>query len=381
MGSGFKQQRSGRRFWWQAPDTFRCPVIGTCLSNAEQRTILKAAKFPLAGMGDFAMHGHLVQSANANDKLGRRVHRFLEKKYRGEIKAWGGYDEQALMELWDEQFPEGQIDALLWIAATHPCLSMSAIERVFADIHMMMHGQGDRVRRELAELERLRADKEKLAEKLHESWSRRQELVQQVRDLEAERDELALAAQREAPWKNEEQLASALVQLEKAERLNDTQAAVIERLQNEKDALGSELALEQETNSSIRDELEEILENLLEKQVACEDCPDCDLCGKRVLLVGGMTRLKAIYHSLVADTGGRFKYHDGRNSGGTRMLEGVIRWADIVLCPVDINSHHACLNVKMLCKKMDKPYHMMSSSGVSSVARVLAEYSRPDSGP
>jgi hypothetical protein len=55
----------------------------------------------------------------------------------------------------------------------------------------------------------------------------------------------------------------------------------------------------------------------------------------------------------------------------------MVGWADVVLCPVDVNSHNACRGVKRACKKMSKPYHMLPSSGVSSVARTLTEYCSP----
>ena len=70
-------------------------------------------------------------------------------------------------------------------------------------------------------------------------------------------------------------------------------------------------------------------------------------------------------------------HHEGGKSGGPCTLQEAINWADIVLCPVDVNSHDACRSVKVICKKTEKPYHMMPSSGVSSVARVLAGLLRP----
>jgi hypothetical protein len=91
------------------------------------------------------------------------------------------------------------------------------------------------------------------------------------------------------------------------------------------------------------------------------------------LLVGGITRLHAFCRDVVEEMGGEFRRHDGRPGGGERMLESMIGWADVVLCPVDVNSHRACLSVKKICRKMEKPYHMLPSSSVSSISRALDE--------
>jgi hypothetical protein len=112
---------------------------------------------------------------------------------------------------------------------------------------------------------------------------------------------------------------------------------------------------------------------MLRDETECETCPNRDLCARRVLLVGGITKLCAFYRDLVEKMGGEFGYHDGRASGGERALENLIGWADVVLCPVDVNSHRACLSVKKTCKKWEKPYYMLPSSSVSSISRALAD--------
>ncbi len=47
--------------------------------------------------------------------------------------------------------------------------------------------------------------------------------------------------------------------------------------------------------------------------------------------------------------------------------------SDPVLCPVDINSHNACLSVKRLCKKLQVPYRMIHSSSQRGIAQSLDE--------
>ncbi|HEC36184.1 MAG TPA: DUF2325 domain-containing protein, partial [Anaerolineae bacterium] len=38
-----------------------------------------------------------------------------------------------------------------------------------------------------------------------------------------------------------------------------------------------------------------------------------------------------------------------------------------------VNSHRACLSVKKICKKWEKPYYMLPSSSVSSISRALTD--------
>ena len=100
-------------------------------------------------------------------------------------------------------------------------------------------------------------------------------------------------------------------------------------------------------------------------------CAACDLCQKRVLMVGGITKMENRYREVIETRGGVFEYHDGYMRNGSRELEGVIRRADMVLCPVNCNSHTACGVVKNLGKKYGKPVFMLAGSSVSALAQAV----------
>ena len=78
------------------------------------------------------------------------------------------------------------------------------------------------------------------------------------------------------------------------------------------------------------------------------------------------------YRRFVVERGGIFEYHDGRLRGGVKDLESRFRRADVVLCPVNCNSHGACLMVKNLGKKHRKPVHMLPGFGLGTVSRAMA---------
>jgi hypothetical protein len=88
-------------------------------------------------------------------------------------------------------------------------------------------------------------------------------------------------------------------------------------------------------------------------------------------MVGGITKMENRYREVVETRGGVFEYHDGYMRNGSRELEGVIRRADMVLCPVNCNSHTACGVVKNLGKKYGKPVFMLAGSSVSALAQAV----------
>ena len=102
-------------------------------------------------------------------------------------------------------------------------------------------------------------------------------------------------------------------------------------------------------------------------------CPSYDLCKKRVLIVGGIERMEKSYRRLIEERGGVFEYHAGHMKSGGKGLENSVQRADLVLCPVNCNSHGACLKVKNLGKKFKKPVHMLSNFSLSAVARTMEQ--------
>ena len=102
-------------------------------------------------------------------------------------------------------------------------------------------------------------------------------------------------------------------------------------------------------------------------------CPGPDLCGKTILYVGGLHKMVSHYRQLIENHGGKFLHHDGGKEASRTILPKMLSSADAVLCPIDCVSHDACTCVKKICKRYQKPYVMMRSSGLSSLAKGLTE--------
>jgi hypothetical protein len=196
----------------------------------------------------------------------------------------------------------------------------------------------------LAEVER---EKARLEEKLAAEDSRN-------RNAEIERENQILKAKLDAVLESAEDKQRIVASLEETNR-----------------RLSSEIERQKESNRRVKNEAQEILGEFLTLNRCDPICPSFDLCKKRILLVGGITRMESLYRELVEKSGGIFEYHDGYMKNGIRMLECRLRRADVVVCPVNCNSHAACSIVKNLAKKHNKTVHMLANSSLSAVSRAI----------
>ena len=71
--------------------------------------------------------------------------------------------------------------------------------------------------------------------------------------------------------------------------------------------------------------------------------------------------------------GGRFLHHDGGKEASRTLLPKMLTTADAVLCPIDCVSHDACNCDQKMCKRFQKPFVLMRSAGLSSLAKGLSE--------
>jgi len=102
-----------------------------------------------------------------------------------------------------------------------------------------------------------------------------------------------------------------------------------------------------------------------------EVCPQYKLCARRIFMVGGITKMKSFYRDIIENAGGEFDYHDGYLKSRKTHFEAKVKRCDMVVCPVNCNSHNACLRVKKLCNKHNKTVKFLNSSSLSAVAQAL----------
>lgn len=386
---------------WDVDELFRCPVVGLCLSFVEQRCLLKKAGASPEGLTRYDAHEMLVGASAEDNVLSRHMFRLLKSKYERRAAPLRELPEEPFLEAWGRAFASGDYRAELWAAATRD-LSDGARRTLYGQMHMAMHGMAGEQIAMRAELEAAHKNlrrKERRLETLrveHEALHAEVRLLRQVRArLEGERDAARLAGlqmeQQLAEWRSSSREAGPdgenqqlREELAAAETLLAEQETVHARLEARVGELERSLELARMTqmpqmSQPPRTPLSMARESPARDAPPCdvahcnEDCPSFDLCRKRVLIVGGIERMETLYRKLVEEEGGGIlEYHAGHMQGGKKQLEQSLQRADVVLCPVNCNSHGACALVKNLAKKYRKPVHMMPNFSLSAVAGVIS---------
>jgi SET domain-containing protein len=66
-------------------------------------------------------------------------------------------------------------------------------------------------------------------------------------------------------------------------------------------------------------------------------------------------------------------HHDGGKEVSRTLLPKMLISADAVLCPIDCISHDVCNCAKKICKRYQKPFILMRSASLSSLAKGLSD--------
>jgi hypothetical protein len=365
---------------WEVAEHYFCPIVGFCLSNAEQKMLLRkcskgteAAKRKLEGID---LHEFFVMGISKDTSIARRVERYLEIKYAREMCLYAPLGYREWLAQADTLLSPDTYGAYIWISAMYKAFPLEQAAQVYGKIHMYSHQLAVDLKACRLNLQRAKEYNAALDENHKQVRVKLKAAEDEVVRLDNETGRL----QRECTG-----LARDLAALreEKGEVLalrdvNTALAARIEEQTNLNLALRHEnnlLRKSEETNHDkigrMLGEFDEMLNTLKQQSDSCEQCDRVDLCRRRVLVVGGLERMQVFYRELVESLGGEFDYNNGQCGNGDNELTSQILRADIVLCPVDINSHSACLEVKRTCKKGNKPFHMLRKSSISSVYATL----------
>ena len=417
VGSGVGKGKKRKKLW-EIQEGYHCSVVGTCLSKSDLQTLGRKKLFSLSSdSSEYEVHSALVGLASVRQPQSRYLQKLLDKKHHQAVTRYRAADsEEKVLRLWDEDFESGRVAGAYWAVMTHPVPGYRLISTIYGRVHMLGHECMTQFQYRKKSIEQLRT-RLKLFE---EVLSSERQISRETAVVMQEKDKLIMGLRREHDTLQETNTAFSL-------RIRDFETNRAYRaLMEERDRIGDELAASrQECNllcgnmdviSRERDEMQAELERTrseasdmkkalmdtrrqirkieaelhalkafrytgaeMEDQcIVCDDrdterCPGPDLCGKIVLYVGGMHNLVPRYRNLVEEHGGRFLHHDGGREAARSLLPKLLHTADAVVCPVDCISHDACTCVKKMCKRNDKPFVMMRSAGLSSLARGLAE--------
>ena len=379
---------------WKISLYFKCPVIGTCLSLEEQKKILKKAGYSTKELSAFRIHQIMVESLESENDISTRIDTYLNRKFRREISEYLHLEESAFLKEWRDHFEKGLIEEIFWVAAIRSDLSSSAILSIFGDIHMQMHLNSGKNRKEKKHLTYQKEENRKLGQRLKEASQINRGIKKERGRFEEERTELqracmSLQKERDGIRRDLNDLQGRnvvdILRVENHKLKNKIEelSGVIKDYQQEirsmedlNAKLLSKIDRENEKDGHLRKEEEASMQQITDSNQSDDDPSAFYLGLKRVLIVGGMTKLETLYRKLIEEKEGIFEYHDGYMNGGSIGLENKIRRADVVLCPVNCNSHNACSMVKRFSKKYERHVYMLSNSSLSSISQALFAYQR-----
>ena len=378
--------------FWEIESFFKCPVIGICLDINEQKQILKKTGISFKNKTPFEIHEILVEKPEDENLISRKVECRLNQKFKKEIAEFFHLEEDEFIHLWKTCVEDGKIEGIFWVAAIRPNLTKEARMVVFGDIHMEMHLSSGRNRKVRQRLAHQQGENSRLAHRLKQITSMRRDLKKENKKMEKDLSEShkTCALLEKTNQELEQELSelrenSLITRLQEKNQqlktdLSNSQGEIkpyqqrCYALQDQNAQLLSKLEKQRDLNGHFRSEMERATAQVLALDRCDETCPAFDLCQKRILIVGGITKIEALYRQIVEENGGIFDYHDGYMKGGVKGLDNQVRRADMVLCPTNCNSHTACLVVKKLGKKHSTPVRMLVSSSLSSISQTLLEH-------
>lgn len=416
ISSAKNARKPRRKKLWEIPIGYHCSVIGTCLRRSDLRKLARNKLFAIEpDASDYQIHVILVNVAGTKSVKSSALHKILDKKYKAMVAMFSKIKNvDALKKQWEQCRTRGSVAGSYWAIMTHPIICGELSATLYGQVHMMGHDSFEKCHRNVRLQKELQRETDLLKEVL---VSERQHYLEEKRTLEKLMAKLGAAQEeKQRITKENEQLKKQLDQLKSRSdesTLSPQLASIKQQLDESRqrnaglcgriDALTGELEDSRdlfELASNSMDDLEKINDVLiLEKQElqqeivsletalifklasscnceGCADldtdrCPGPDLCGKTVLYVGGKHKMVPRYRQLVEKYGGKFIHHDGGKEESRSILPKMLTNADVVLCPVDCVSHDACNCVKKICKRYQKPFVMMRSSGLASLAKGL----------
>lgn len=380
--------RASKRIWELQPATV-CKVLGMALLLKDLRRI--ARKFGISGDDplvdeEFALHTTLVQLCSRDNPVSRHTEKLIERRFLSHGKKVPLEDPIGTVQKVRES-PEdldAPMWAILWGLATRGRLADTKIETaLFGFIHIMEHrlmrdhwkslcaeGQGDS--REIGTDNEILSLKRQL---LDMQWANRklEKLIENLRN----RVESSASIQ----WSQSDVSDSEISVPQYFQCTKDRKIQNLKALLDQAKYCNSEL---EEENAQLKEEIEGLLVELNRQEKTFVDnhapvshgiCPYVrNLRGKRVTLVGGIDSLECHYREVIESAGGQFRRHDGACSSGEQALEDCILGSDLVVCPVEVNSHNAAKSVKKICKASGVRCCFPRSASITGLRKALEEH-------
>lgn len=376
---------------WELADTLHCSIVGTCLTNAEARSLLaKLGRADARTMTEHRLHGEIVQMAGRRDGGGKLLQKALDRRHEREIGRFAqARNAGEVRALWRDSLERGEIPGAYWAAITHPATDWALVQDIFGEVHMLSHRVGQSNRADIRRLCQLEAD---LAER--DAEAARQE--RRIRELMEQRDALGTrnraveaacaapaSARRDADGRDPITLQITVKTLEGRLARERAHAEALEEkvaiLMQASARLSRDLDVEVGRSGTLEAEVL-ALESALDAPTVDAEMPAADLAclkGRTFLYVGGRPRQVTSLRRFTAERGGRLLSHDGGVEESLSLLPGLVGQSDLVLFPVACVSHEATSWVKRSCGDGAKPFRPLRSASLASFVHAVLPGSNP----
>jgi hypothetical protein len=359
---------------WEIPANWLCSVIGTCLTPVDIEQIMKRSAMRFRdGAYDYEIHGYVVGQAAEQGRVGREINKVLDQKYGAILrKVAGEQDEERLAALWDELCGRGLVAGAYWAFISQAHVPEWLKTHAFGEVHMLSHFMGGFNRQSAKELWLAERQINQLAEKLArhrrraeaDLAERDQRVVELEQELQQTRHRLANSYQ-EHTRRNARSAAGWQFRLDRGQRRLSAARARLRAVEEENQRLAALV-------DALADIAPPASQARATDHIAAEhDTEDKELPGRCILYVGGRCHLLPHLRARAEARATLLLHHDGGRGETLQALESLVDRADIVFCPVDCISHHACLKAKHLCRRLAKPFVPLRSSSASCFARAI----------
>ena len=353
---------------------------------------------PDANHGNLALYHLAHEHCHRDSPFSRQMQRYLNRKYAALISQIAQLLPSdvrarvtAVLAQEKGQSP-GQLPGMMWAVCSDPRQEMRPIEQfLIEELHLRSH---------CLLLAQFRGEIDPVADSAAAN-AERKALEQTLKQLETERDDLRQDVQvlprANARMKQDnmrlqgdlDDMKQCYAALEKQRRSQAAQASQgvtlrdVRKLQyevarlndalREKDMEATRLAAAVASYERTPPSNDYPADEDAPGEPPLPEWPVFDLHGKRVALIGGLTKASGHYEQTISELGGLCMRYEGSANQGHKKLARIIRQADVVFCPVDCVSHGAASAAKKLCRSLDKPCHFLRSSGISHVRVKLRE--------
>ena len=354
---------------------------------------------PDASHSSLALYHLAHEHCHRDSPFSRQVQRYLTRKYDALISQMtqlSPSDVRAKVAavLAQQQAPSASVlPGMMWAVCSDPRPQLRPIEKFFIEeLHLRSHclllaqfrgeapsetdpAGADAEREALGQtLKQLETERDDLRQDVQSLQRANTRVKQHNARLQGELDDVKQhCAALEQQRRRQAAQASQGVTLREVKKLQYEVGRLSDALrekETEADRLAALVALH-EPRLPLDDDTADV--DLPPSEPSPTQCPVFNLNGKRVALIGGLTKAAGHYEQTISDLGGLCMRYEGSANQGHKKLARIIRQADVVFCPVDCVSHGTASAAKKLCRSLDKPCHFLRSSGISHVREKLRE--------